>query len=129
MLFLERNMCDLVAQSVEHRPFKAVVQGSNPCRVTIFLSISFPVRYDRFFYFKLFLFRGWIRRIFSKIQIRQRNSRRLMALPVFMSHIEQRGMKYLVRNMANRRLPTAPIPRYWWSNRPFRNRSEAFCLR
>ena len=29
-------MCDLVAQSVEHRPFKAVVQGSNPCRVTIY---------------------------------------------------------------------------------------------
>ncbi len=32
-------MCDLVAQSVEHRPFKAVVQGSNPCRVTIFLPL------------------------------------------------------------------------------------------
>ena len=44
-------MSDLVAQPVEHRPFKAVVQGSNPCRVTIFVSLSFPVLYDRIFCF------------------------------------------------------------------------------
>ncbi len=27
----------LVAQSVEHRPFKAVVQGSSPCQLTFFV--------------------------------------------------------------------------------------------
>ena len=39
------NESESVAQSVEHRPFKAVVQGSSPCRLTIFLfplsSLSF----------------------------------------------------------------------------------------
>ena len=49
-------MCDLVAQSVEHRPFKAVVQGSNPCRVTIFF-YSNPGPYDRIFLFRL---RSWL---------------------------------------------------------------------
>ena len=34
---LRDNMSGLVAQSVEHRPFKAVVQGSSPCWLTIFL--------------------------------------------------------------------------------------------
>ena len=46
-----KMMCDLVAQSVEHRPFKSVVQGSNPCRVTIFFVSLFPVLYDRIFCF------------------------------------------------------------------------------
>ena len=31
----------LVAQSVEHRPFKAGVQGSSPCQLTFFV-LSFP---------------------------------------------------------------------------------------
>ena len=30
----------LVAQSVEHRPFKAVVQGSSPCQLTLFSAAS-----------------------------------------------------------------------------------------
>ena len=38
-----------VAQSVEHRPFKAVVQGSSPCRLTISL---FPFCFLLFFSFK-----------------------------------------------------------------------------
>ena len=31
----------LVAQSVEHRPFKAGVQGSSPCQLTFFVSRRF----------------------------------------------------------------------------------------
>ena len=35
----------LVAQSVEHRPFKAVVQGSSPCQLTFFVP-GFRHRFD-----------------------------------------------------------------------------------
>ena len=42
---VSRNFCrGLVAQSVEHRPFKAGVQGSSPCQLTFLCphSWSFP---------------------------------------------------------------------------------------
>ncbi len=45
----KEQSCELVAQSVEHRPFKAVVQGSSPCRLTISL---FPFCFLLFFSFK-----------------------------------------------------------------------------
>ncbi len=32
--------CELIAQSAEHRPFKAVVLGSNPSQLTIFLFVN-----------------------------------------------------------------------------------------